>query len=364
MKKLILNIIVISTIIHSKTFAMYSATSDWNKFLTHPNKFVATVEQFGFVLGNGSVRGTFGFKGNNVIFNSVDSVKNIQINPTISAGLGYTSDIFSIGLGYSYQYNHKYLSTHTPVLMFNFLNKQFRLVIPVSIATTDKYYSDSSLENKNDYKYLGLSTDTHIRYYTGLDIMPQLRFYVKYGINQKDYKTVGSVDTIKESASSLGLDFRAYFYTVYEGIEVEPFIKITYNTALDAEGKVGNTSTRVSAGKEYGLRAPKTDEEKSSAYIKNPFALTILPALGLTAKTDIIELYVEPSLGYKLSEDGFNKLLHSLAWAAYGEIYITPIENLEWYFEADVGSTDDPTKSQVLEFATSTGITWYLPKFD
>lgn len=50
----------------------------------------------------------------------------------------------------------------------------------------------------------------------------------------------------------------------------------------------------------------------------------------------------------------------SLAWNVYGEISVTPIQNLEWYFEAELG--DDATEtSKVLGFNASTGITWYLP---
>ena len=90
--------------------------------------------------------------------------------------------------------------------------------------------------------------------------------------------------------------------------------------------------------------------------------MTLAPALGITANSDIVSLYVEPSLGLTITQKGSEtdskvKELYSLYWGAYAEIYITPIKNLEWYFEADVSKdTTVPVK-----LAASTGITWYLP---
>ncbi len=54
------------------------------------------------------------------------------------------------------------------------------------------------------------------------------------------------------------------------------------------------------------------------------------------------------------------KELYGLAWGAYAEIYITPLKNLEWYFEADVNGNTAPNGTPV-KFAGFTGITWYLP---
>ena len=95
---------------------------------------------------------------------------------------------------------------------------------------------------------------------------------------------------------------------------------------------------------------------------KNAWKLTLMPALGLTASSDIVSLYLEPSLGLDITGSQYNnqKDTYSLAWNVYGEISVTPIQNLEWYFEAELG--DDATEtSKVLGFNASTGITWYLP---
>ena len=90
--------------------------------------------------------------------------------------------------------------------------------------------------------------------------------------------------------------------------------------------------------------------------------MKIIPALGITANSDIVSLYVEPSLGLKITQSGSEtdnkaKEIYGLAWGTYAEIYITPIKNLEWYFEADVSGDTATTVS----LAASTGITWYLP---
>lgn len=91
--------------------------------------------------------------------------------------------------------------------------------------------------------------------------------------------------------------------------------------------------------------------------------MTLAPALGLTANSYIVSLYVEHSLGLKITQEGSAtekvKEIYGLAWGTYAEIYITPLKNLEWYFEASIGNLDANTKG--VSFASSTGITWYLP---
>ena len=57
----------------------------------------------------------------------------------------------------------------------------------------------------------------------------------------------------------------------------------------------------------------------------------------------------------------------SLYWGAYAEIYITPIKNLEWYFEVDLNNGGDSSSSTSytkngLHFEGTSGITWYLPQ--
>ena len=111
-------------------------------------------------------------------------------------------------------------------------------------------------------------------------------------------------------------------------------------------------------------------------YSANPYELTISPVLALEASSDIVSLYFEPSLGYQITGNAITvqeanagmkqKLTHNLAWGAYAEMYVTPVEDLEWYFEMDINNTDVTLANNThtpVYFETTTGITWYLPSF-
>ena len=92
-----------------------------------------------------------------------------------------------------------------------------------------------------------------------------------------------------------------------------------------------------------------------------------MTGLGLTANSDIVSLYLEPQLGLKVVQEGdaYEKVkeAYGLGYNVYAEIYITPIKNLEWYFEAEIGNALDNavTTSGGFGFNSTTGITWYLP---
>ena len=74
------------------------------------------------------------------------------------------------------------------------------------------------------------------------------------------------------------------------------------------------------------------------------------------------------SLSYsKLELGGVESSSHALTWGAYAEMYITPVQDLEWYFEMDVNNNAAVNTANVdvtpVYFETTTGITWYLPSF-
>ncbi|MBW5409106.1 cell surface protein, partial [Brachyspira hampsonii] len=67
----------------------------------------------------------------------------------------------------------------TPVLTINALNNNLRIAIPIQIAASKNPFGKGT---ENLYKdYLGISTDTQIRYYTGIDAFNAIRIYFKYG---------------------------------------------------------------------------------------------------------------------------------------------------------------------------------------
>ena len=116
----------------------------------------------------------------------------------------------------------------------------------------------------------------------------------------------------------------------------------------------------------------------TSSYGGNIYDLQLMLGLGLTANSDIVSLYLEPQLGLAVSSDipltaGTDPLApavvasesYGLGYNVYAEIYITPIKNLEWYFEAEIGNvatgdSSNPTTTGLV-FNGTTGITWYLP---
>ncbi|ACN83380.1 variable surface family protein [Brachyspira hyodysenteriae] len=344
MKKILLMMIALLSITNSLVFGMYGNNNDWIDFLTDGNQFRARMDQLGFVLGNDSIKGTVGFRANTGYWGSIlTSSAETKLDATVSAGIGYTSDVIGIGLGYNYTYSEVYkLDVHTPVLAVNALANNLRIVVPVQVAVKDKL--DNTYGN-----YMGISLDPQIRYYTGIDLLNQVRLIVKYGMNQT--KTASETYT----ASSFGFDFRLYFGAMVGNVTLNPFIKVTYDTSLGAKGKSTGSYEVLSDS----VVIPTTTA--ADLLDRETYTLSILPTLALEASSDVVSLYLEPGLGYSIYDDGRkgSKLNHSLAWSAYAELYITPVEDLEWYFEMDVNNEGGVP----ISFASTTGITWYLPSF-
>lgn len=358
MKRILLAFISMLFITNSLVFSMYGNNNDWIDFLTDGNQFKARMDQLGFVMGNNAIKGTFGFRANTGVLGSIltSSSDNFQLNATVSAGIAYTSDLIGIGVGYNYTFSgiddnlgiNKKLDIHTPVLAINALGNNLRIVLPVQIAITDSLYG------AKNYKYTGISMDPQIRYYTGIDIFKELRLILKYGMNQT--KDTGNT----YNASSFGFDFRLYFGALVGNVSLNPFIKVTYDTSLAAKGKSIGSYEVFSDSIIIPLNAGDLLERET-------YKLSILPTLGIDASSDIVTLHMEPGLGYTIIDSGVkgSKLIQALAWSAYAEIYITPVKDLEWYFEMDINGDYAPNNgNSPVYFATTTGITWYLPSFN
>lgn len=380
MKKVLLTAMALLTIASASVFGMYGADSDWIDFLVHGNQLRARMDRLGFVLGNDMIRGTFGLTSEGTTLGAildtttVNSKQFFDFLPTVSAGIGYTSDIFSIGVGYNYAYRHSTLNTltkngyglsvHTPVITMTAMNDSLRIAIPVQIAAKNGDIAPvNNVGGTDKVKYMGISMDPQIRYYTGIEAFNEIRLYIKYGMNQYTGQ-----DGTKQTGSSFGFDFRAYFGATVGDVALKPFLKVTYDTALDAKGKSGNSSYAVKSDSYITYT-----EVPIGGYDSNPWQLKVLPTLGMSANSDIVSIYVEAGLGYKATDTGYklsagnNGVKHDLAWSSYGEIYITPVKDLEWYFEAEIGNyTMDNTTGNIggdlnVQFNASTGITWYLP---
>ena len=351
MKKVFLTTIALLSIASASVFGMYGVDSGWINFLTHGNQFRARLDQLGFTLGNDTIKGTFGFNNNagyGGVYGDLLSTANggitYDFKPSISMGLGYTSSLISVGVGYNATIGTDYKGggksynpvAHTPVLVLNAMDNAFRMAIPIQV------YADG---NTN-----AVSVDSQFRYYTGLDMFPEIRLYLRYG----SFTTKTGGVTSKEG-ESFGFDFRLYFGSMVEEVALKPYVKLVYNGAL---GKY-HDNTRVEA-----VKVMKKQQSGSPIiFAKNAWILNLVAGLGLSANSDIVSLYLEPSLGLKVNQVGSTdknaKETYGLGYDVYAEIYITPLKNLEWYFEASIGNLDDNTKG--VSFASSTGITWYLP---
>ena len=360
MKKIFLATIALLSIASASVFGMYGVDSGWIDFLTHGNQFRARMQQLGFTLGNDTIKGTFGF------FNTYSFGDMLQVPangdgkfiPDMSMGIAYTSSAIGIGVGYTMSFGdkvpiYKGKATpknqlqlgHTPVLVLNALDNALRIAVPIQVyQKSDKLVGDIS------DKVTAVSMDAQIRYYTGLDMLPQIRLYLRFGHYDK------VANATKSKAETFGFEFRLYFGAMVEEVALQPIVKIQFNTAL---GK-NYEETRIQAINilKKGISIPDVKDVKND---KNPYTLNIIPALGISANSDIVSLYLEPSLGLKITGSASKnvKEAYDLGYGVYGEIYITPVKNVEWYFEASIDNLDANTKG--LSFAGSTGITWYLP---
>ena len=382
MKKVLLTALAILTLASASAFGMYGPDKDWIDFLVHANQFRARMNQLGFTLGNGTIKGTFGFDGDTdgIIMEAVSGNENKDYNmaalaPTLSMGIGYTSPVFGIGVGYNYTFLAEDLGVHTPVLTINALNDNLRIAVPVQISMAANSNLDNSLLGAYVKDYTAISMDPQIRYYTGIDAVSHIRLTLWYGMTSFKGRVNPVTTTFNDYiASSFGFEFRIHFLKSTVGnVIVDPFFRVTYKTAIDG------SSTDVSAISLDSMAAvaSKTDKDYDKPYL----VMFEIP-VGLNASSDIVTLYLEPRLGYSFSGKAGAKgdahdpsINHSLVWGAYGEIYITPVKDLEWYFEADVGSYTSTMVDQNLgvlsgyvdnavNFAASTGITWYLPSLN
>ena len=373
-RKIILSAIALISLTSAQVFGMYGVDSDWIDFLTDGNQFKARLETLGFVLGNDTIRGTFGFdNGTGEPFGALISQNAnpdwYDFIPNTSFGMGYTSSTISVGFGYSLSIGQKFskyngsanpktvvATGHTPVLVLNALDNAFRMAIPIQIGIVNDKLEDGTKQNLTAIKL-----NSEFRYYTGNDILTQVRLYLNYG-----YNSAKNGDA-KSKYETLGFDFRLYFGAMVEDVELEPFVKIVYNTGLDKNLPASELDFNIiESSKGADIRQEIANAGYSeygvNSFDKTAWQLQLMPALGLSASSDIVSLYLEPSLGLEITGSQYNnqKDTYSLAWNVYGEISVTPIQNLEWYFEAELGDNAD-TSAKVLGFNASTGITWYLP---
>ena len=383
MKKIFLTTITLLSMASASVFGMYGVDTDWIFFLTHGNQFRARLDQLGFTLGNDTIKGTFGFDNNTGFGGAYGGLlvdndgTHYSFVPSISMGLGYTSSLISVGVGYNatigdhtQKFNGKTepktvnKSAHTPVLVLNAMDNAFRMAIPIQVYVDNDKFDGGGYDNK-----MAVSVDSQFRYYTGLDALPQVRLYLRYGLYQNESKATKDAEKVKTKyGESFGFDFRLYFGSMVEEVALQPLVRLAYDGAL------GNyhANTRIQAVKAMD------GAYSTVSYGGGVWNLKLMTGLGLTANSDIVSLYLEPQLGLKVTRRGSSSSAgvgpdgtptaasiardsFNLAYNVYAEIYITPLKNLEWYFEAQLGSDLPVGGSLGFGFNGTTGITWYLP---
>ena len=383
MKKIFLTTITLLSMASASVFGMYGVDTDWIFFLTHGNQFRARLDQLGFTLGNDTIKGTFGFDNNTGFGGAYGGLlvdndgTHYSFVPSISMGLGYTSSLISVGVGYNatigdhtQKFNGKTepktvnKSAHTPVLVLNAMDNAFRMAIPIQVYVDNDKFDGGGYDNK-----MAVSVDSQFRYYTGLDALPQVRLYLRYGLYQNESKATKDAEKVKTKyGESFGFDFRLYFGSMVEEVALQPLVRLAYDGAL------GNyhANTRIQAVKAMD------GAYSTVSYGGGVWNLKLMTGLGLTANSDIVSLYLEPQLGLKVTRRGSSSSAgvgpdgtptaasiardsFNLAYNVYAEIYITPLKNLDWYFEAQLGSDLPVGGSLGFGFNGTTGITWYLP---
>ena len=391
MRKIFLTAMAVLSIASAQVFGMYGVDTDWITFLTDANQFRARLDQLGFTLGNDTIKGTFGFDNNmsfggiygSIFKTGVAPDQNGQMKasdihydfvPTISMGLGYTSSLISVGVGYNVtigqgkiaKFNGKEESKntervgHTPVLVLNALDNALRIAVPIQVyVNNDKYDSTDPKEKSSE---TAVSLDAQIRYYTGLEVLPQIRFYLRYGYYGVVTNNRNDMPKDSYKAETFGFDFRLYFGSMVEEVALEPSIRISYDTALSKSHAMHRIQAiQVLTGSKPSQYTGPNGGLTPTDYGKQYYKLSIKPTLGLSASSDIVTLFLEPSLGLaveggKLSSD---KDTLSLDYGVYSEITLSPLKNLNLYLEAELSKD----YGNQLEFNAQTGITWYLPQF-
>lgn len=391
MKKILLSVVAVAALTASSVFGFYKA-DNFIDFLVHPNQMRVTLDGIGFNtgIGDSGVRlavGLTGENGANVILNNlITGKKGKGLNyflPAALLGVGYKTEMFGVGLGYQFKWINNNYQVHTPVLTATAMNNAFRINVPVHIGVgSGKLKSVSSV-----------STAIEARYYTGIQAFSHFRLYVYYG-EGTSYATNDKKNNYYKR-SSVGFQLRLYFGAMVGDILVEPIIRVQYNQALKDVHKAGGTATKLpgpvfdvtaanilsifGGAEDIHLSGGYFPDNISGVFIEDPYRLGIALPVGFTANSDIVSLYLEPALsfsmigGKNMEVNDFDEPstsrkdpFYTFGYVLYGEIYIRPLPDLEWYFEAQTGGATTAgnlaktrTETQLV-FNTSTGIRWYF----
>ena len=388
----------------------YTILEDFNDFLVDENQLTIRLDRFGVLAGTENLRFMVGVEGETagVLIDNLTSGIKGGINtfkPATTVGFAYKTESFGIGAGYQFKYISGTWHAHTPIITATALNDNLRINIPVTIGV------GMGGVNEGD---MAVSTDIRVEYYTGNDIFSRIRVNLQYGMySMKGGESrMGNVlppimnprnlgfdkDT---QAHSIGIDVRGYFIAATDPILIEPQIRLIYKASLkdfkgtsysvtangttqngaaefgfyqvDASSPVGGIGEM--SGMNFLFEGGSINIGGTEYYITKPQFIGLSVPVGFTAESDLISIYLEPAVSFSMITGGVNSgmlsskpvrippVFYSVGYLVYGELYITPMPNLEWYFEAQIGgaTTVDGIGNSAdngLVFNGSTGITW------
>lgn len=403
----------------------YYSSENMIDMLVHSNQLRIRTDRLGVLFGNKNIRAVVGLTGANVasgtILNNLgddttlsDVFKGIdKFIPSVLGAIGYDSDIFGIAIGYEFKYTSPFYMVHTPILHMTALDDNFRINIPVSIGVGSKSkYNTEPNNGRNLTGTMIISTGIEGRYYFNHPIFSHVRLYFNYG-----NATIKEINNpkINFTQQSIGFQARAYFrYEFDYGMVLEPILRVQFDSALATKynnydnsqlGVVDNLSitakgfipsdTLKTFGQEGsgGANADSTRGSLKGGYIASiptgyyaeaPYRVGVAIPLGFRATSEDknIEFYLEPALSFTILNakniytsstanlpDQYKvrrkNPFYTFGYVVYGELYIRPIPQLEWYTELQTGGSTIANglaseNSTTLVFNASTGITWYF----
>ena len=346
--------------------------------------------------------------------------------PAAIAGFGYKTESFGIGAGYQFRYVSGSWQAHTPIITATALNDNLRINVPVTIGVGSGSVNDGDIAVSTDIRveyYTGNDIFSRIRVNLKYGMYKMKANESRYSpisgmppIVQFDEANYGF--TKDTTAQSIGIDVRGYFIAATDPILIEPQIRVVYQGSIadfkgtgytvnipgrgtQQSGSVGFGSYNIDASNPYGAfelgssgtitTAPWYDMTAHNIistmegasieiggteyYITKPQFIGVSMPVGFTAESEFISVYLEPAVSFSMLTGGVNAyttsskpvrippLFYSVGYLVYGELYITPKPDLEWYFEAQIGgaTTVDGIGNSAdssLAFNGSTGITW------
>lgn len=415
-------LIIFMILISSQLYGFYGdgGGRSFIDFLMDMNQFRARTDQVGVLLGPSNYRFTVGFSGRTsgiILDNWTNDYKTtpkltVYLRPGVTVGFGMKTENFNFGLGYQFRYLHKDYQVHTPMFTFTALDNTLRFNLPIAIGV-------GSGNAKNTWL---VSTGIETRYYPKT-ILDQIRLYIfygyarisyaKYGFKEENLQIDENAKNVYKAMSSVGFDLRLYFKIDKESkkqleergknlpFSIEPYFRFLYNCALRTLENQGGRHIRY-GGNNYDINAYgfdpdslgvnyKSDEKFSGGYIgslpaiPNPqgqntisdiYRIGLAFPVGFRVQSEYYGLYLEPSLsltmidGKNISISGTSKRgpFFTLGWVIYGEIFLTPIPEIELYLAVQTGGATrlggalDPAylNGTSLIFNTDCGITYYF----